>query len=312
MTIIKSSSCFQLKSIYPIAIETTKKLIAHVDEKLTKPYDIRELCSKYTCDLMCDSLFSVDGHSLTSDNPEIYGHCKKIMEGVLSAFTARFPKQMFPPESSTFFKRHMIDSIRHRNEITHKRDDFLTHIIGLQSSKSISEDEMVAQMWTIFMDSFETGSAALYFTLYELAMNQNVQNKLRTLIIANLDGDDKHMSFDKILELEYLDQVFYEALRLHPPLMYLTRVCSEPYEIDGAKGHKYQMQKGDVALISVHSIHRDPGEKKKFWGPIVQFFFIVVLGRKLSEHFSFFIIFWFKIRKFLKNQNNSKNSIFFS
>ena len=101
---------------------------------------------------------------------------------------------------------------------------------------------------------------ALQFTLYELAKDHKVQDKLREEIMAHLDDDDgKHITFETITELEYLDQVFHEALRLHPPIVYTNRVCSEAFEIDGAKGHKYQMQKGDVALIPIYSIHRDPG-----------------------------------------------------
>lgn len=245
--------------IYPIAIETTKKLIAHVDEKLTKPYDIKELCLRYTCDLISSSLFNLDAHCLTSDNPEIYDHSRKVMNGIKGAFIKNCSSKMFPPESAAFFKRLTVEAIRHRNETAYKPDDLLNHIILTQQKKIYSEDDMLSQVWTIFMDSFETSGLALTYTLYELARNQKAQDKLREEILANLDDDGKHVTFEKIMELEYLDQVFHEALRLHPPIVYTTRVCAESFEVDGAKGHKYQMQKGDVAMIPIYSIHRDPG-----------------------------------------------------
>lgn len=248
----------KLKFIYPIAIETAKKLTAHVDEKLTKPYDIKELCLRYTCDLITSSLFNVDAHCLTSDNPEIYDHSRKVMEGIASAFSKKCSSNMFPPESAAFFKRLTFDAIRHRNEMTTKPDDLLNHIISTQQKKTFTEDDLMSQVWAIFLDSFETSGLALQYTLYELARNPIPQDKLREEIKANLDDDGKHISFETIMELEYLDQVFYEALRLHPPMVYTTRVCSESFEVDGAKGHKYQMQKGDVAMIPIYSIHRDP------------------------------------------------------
>nr|ARO50441.1 cytochrome P450 [Chironomus tentans] len=247
----------KFKLIYPIAIETTKKLIAHVDEKLTKPYDIKELSLKYTCDLISSCLFNVDAHSFTSDNPEIYDHSRKVKDGIISACSKKCSSQMFPPESVAFFKRITFDAIRHRNEMSFKPDDLLNHIISTQQKKSFSEDDLMSHVWTIYIDSFETSGLALQYTLYELARNQKAQDKLREEIMANLD-DDKHITFEKIMELEYLDQVFHEALRLHPPVLFTTRVCSENFEVDGAKGHKYQMQKGDVAMIPFYSIHRDP------------------------------------------------------
>ncbi|KAL7036971.1 hypothetical protein ACKWTF_009021 [Chironomus riparius] len=248
----------KLKLIYPIAIETTKKLIDHVNEKLTKPYDIKELCSRYTCDLISSCLFNVDAHCLTSDNPEIYDHSRKVMNGIIGAFSKKCSSQMFPTESAAFFKRLTIEAIRHRNEMSFKPDDLLNHIIATQQKKSFSEDDLMSQVWTIFMDSFETSGLVLQYTLYELARNQKAQEKLREEINANLDDEGEHITFETIMELEYLDQVFHEALRLHPPIVYTTRVCAESFEIDGAKGHKYQMKKGDVAMIPIYSIHRDP------------------------------------------------------
>ncbi|XP_070494191.1 probable cytochrome P450 28d1 [Chironomus tepperi] len=248
----------KLKLIYPIAIDTASKLIAHVDEKLTKPYDIKELCSRYTCDLISSSLFNVDAHCLTSDNPEIYDHSKKIMDGIIAAYSKSCPSQMFPKESAAFFKRLTFDAIRHRNEMSFKPDDLLNHIMMTQQKKIFSEDDLMGQVWTIFMDAYETAGLALQYTLYELARNHKAQDKLRDEIMKNLDDDGKHITYETIMELEYLNQVFYEALRLHSPITYTTRVCAENFEIDGAKGHKYQMKKGDVALIPFYSIHRDP------------------------------------------------------
>jgi cytochrome P450 len=201
----------------------------------------------------------MDAHCLTSDNPDIYDHSRKVMDGINNAFSNKCSSQMFPPESAAFFKRLTFDAIRHRNEMSTKPDDMLNHIISTQQKKSFSEDDLVSQIWTIFMDSFETSGTALQYTLYELARNQNAQDKLREEIKANLDDDGRHVTFETIMELEYLNQVFYEALRLHPPVVYTTRVCSESFEVDGAKGHKYQMQKGDVAMIPIYSVHRDPG-----------------------------------------------------
>lgn len=252
-------------------MDTAKKLIAHVDEKLTKAHDIRDISLRYTCDMISNSIFNVDAHSFSTENPEIFKHCNKIMTGITGALSSLMPKQMFPTESAAFFKRLLIDAIGHKNDVSYKRDDFLTHILASQQKKNLSVDEMLAQTWTIFMESFETSGIALSFMLYELSKNQKIQDKLRKEILENLNDDDNLMRYETMMELQYLDQVFHETLRLHTPLMITTKVCSENYEIEGSKGHKFQMQKGDVALISMYSIHRDPG-MKFYWVFIWKFY----------------------------------------
>lgn len=107
------------------------------------------------------------------------------------------------------------------------------------------------------MDSFETAAIGLHYVFYELAKNKRVQNKLREEIKENLD-ENGEISYEKLLELKYLDQVFYEALRIHPPLAYTTKECSDFYELEGIKGHKFPMHKKSAALISIYSLHHDP------------------------------------------------------
>jgi cytochrome P450 len=84
-----------------------------------------------------------------------------------------------------------------------------------------------------------------------------VQEKLREEIKELFDQDGK-IIYDKLVDHEYLDAVFYEALRLHPPALITNRECSEPIELEGLKGKKYKMKVGDLVTIPIYSIHRDP------------------------------------------------------
>jgi cytochrome P450 len=80
--------------------------------------------------------------------------------------------------------------------------------------------------------------------------------------LENLN-DDGILPYEKINELQYLDQMFYENFRLHSPFMFTTKVCSEEIELEGVKGHKVMIKKGSTAMISFHSIHLDSGEFKR-------------------------------------------------
>lgn len=93
----------------------------------------------------------------------------------------------------------------------------------------------------------------------QLAANKTVQEKLRNEITEIFDEEGK-IVYDKLIEHEYLDQVFHEALRLHPPAPLTNRECTEPIELECVKGKMVQFNKGDSLNIPIYSIHRDPGK----------------------------------------------------
>lgn len=75
-----------------------------------------------------------------------------------------------------------------------------------------------------------------------------------------VNGGREPLSYDKLLELPYLNQVFYETLRLHPPLVMTTRIASEDVVIEGFKGHKITIKKDIPIWIPIPTIQRDPGK----------------------------------------------------
>ena len=66
--------------------------------------------------------------------------------------------------------------------------------------------------------------------------------------------------------MSYLDQVFHEALRMHPPLVTSSRLCSENVELE-FDGKKVTVEKGMSVFIPYLCVHYDPEnflEPKKF------------------------------------------------
>jgi cytochrome P450 family 6 len=242
--------------MFPLLLDATKHLIEFIENDPVG-VDIRDACSRYTCDAICSCLLGIEAHSFTCEQPEIFEHSKKMMQRLGEETLKMFPGKLTPPESDKFFSKLFIDSINYRVENKIERDDFLTHIIANRDKKTLSETDVIAQAWAIYMDSFETSAIGLLHIFYELAKNQTVQEKLRRIIADNLN-ENGNFGFEKLTEVEYLDQVFYEALRLNPPLTFNNKLCSEACELEGAKGHKYQMVPGTAALIPTYSVHRDP------------------------------------------------------
>lgn len=79
------------------------------------------------------------------------------------------------------------------------------------------------------------------------------------MINSELIDENGKIIYEKLLTHEYLDQVIYETLRLHPPLAIYNRECSEEISLEGANGKQFKLKKDFSIMISVWSIQRDPG-----------------------------------------------------
>jgi cytochrome P450 family 6 len=109
-----------------------------------------------------------------------------------------------------------------------------------------------------FAAGFETSSSVATFAFYELAMNQDVQDRLRkeiTEVVAKSNGE---VTYESILEMKYLDMVFKETLRKYPVFDVQFRQSSKDFKIPNSK---LTIPKGTSILIPAYSLHHD----ERFW-----------------------------------------------
>lgn len=67
-------------------------------------------------------------------------------------------------------------------------------------------DDLVSQAGVFFTGGFETSSTTISFTLYELALNQEVQKTLRTEIHEALTQTDGKITYDMVRALRIIIQ----------------------------------------------------------------------------------------------------------
>jgi len=101
---------------------------------------------------------------------------------------------------------------------------------------------------------YDTTGTAMGYILYELALNPDVQEKLLEEIreVAQ-DGND--IPYETLQSLPYLDAIIQEAMRKHPVVPYLERLCTKDYKIPG---HDYVVKKGDNVRVNNAGICFDP------------------------------------------------------
>lgn len=241
----------------------TQSLVNYIKREIaidpSKAFDARDLTTRYTCDVISSCLYGVDAHSFTSEKPLVWYYGRKFLKGVMDSLISFFPKTMLSNDVAQFFINMTKDSIQFRLQNNSKREDLLSQTISLQQSKEYDDLDIVAHCLTLFLDSFETSGVTLQNALYHLGLNPKAQDELRQELNGNLEKTEI-ATYEKINELSYLDQVFYETLRLHPPLLFTTRVCSEITEVQTNEGQKFFVQKDSAIWIPIHSIHRDSGK----------------------------------------------------
>ncbi|CAG2108246.1 unnamed protein product, partial [Medioppia subpectinata] len=119
------------------------------------------------------------------------------------------------------------------------------------SNKFITEDEIIAQGFLVFVAGYETTATTLSFCSYELALNPDVQQKLYEEVMSSMDINGE-IDYEVLTKLPFLDAVIAETLRLHSPVVKLGKIAAQDYKL-GNTG--ITIYKGQVVEIPVHAIH---------------------------------------------------------
>nr|XP_060508746.1 cytochrome P450 3A12-like [Panthera onca] len=165
---------------------------------------------------------------------------------------------LFPKSVINFFTKSVkrMKESRLKDKQKH-RVDLLQLMINSQNSKetdthkALSDLELVAQSVIFIFAGYEPTSTSLSFLVYELATHPDVQQKLQEEIDATFPNKAPP-TYDALVQMEYLDMVLNETLRLYPIAGRLERVCKRDVEISGVF-----IPKGTVVMVPTFTLHRD-------------------------------------------------------
>lgn len=151
-----------------------------------------------------------------------------------------------------FFQKTFLDTLEQREKNKIKRNDFVSLLLDLK--EHFTPLELAAESFLVYIGGFETSSTLMTFTLYELALHPEMQDRLREEINSTLDEQDK-LTYETLLGMKYLDMVVNETLRMYPPIPSTTRKCMKDYPIPGTN---LTIPAGASVEISAYAIQRDP------------------------------------------------------
>lgn len=207
------------------------------------PADIKELVSRYTTDSIGSCAFGIECNSLKNPDSEFRRQGKKNFEpgtlesikllGVLmlsrKVLTALRVKQT-NSEIEKFFMNIVKETVEYREKNNVQRKDFMHLLLQLKNSGRVTENEnaeiknnkafsesddritmneLAAQCFIFFFAGFETSASTMTFAMLELAMNQDIQDKLRAEIFSVLNKYDGKLTYDAMMEMTYLNMVVH-------------------------------------------------------------------------------------------------------
>ena len=161
------------------------------------------------------------------------------------------------------FQRAWSDTIgtlvatRQNSEATAAHRDLLDLLLAArdpESGKALSEAEVRDQCSTMLVAGFETTARLLFWATYLLTLDVAEQNRIRVEVVAF--SPERVRSLDDLLNWPRLRQTLLEALRLYPPVAYISR---EAIVDDIVAGEP--IRPGMQVWISPWVMHRH----RKFW-----------------------------------------------
>lgn len=158
-----------------------------------------------------------------------------------------------PKEPVDFFLNTFLQTFEYREKNKIERNDFVSLLLGLKDH--FTPVELAAESFLVYAGGFETSSTLITFTMYELALNSEIQERLRQEINFGLEENEGKLTYDVLLGFKYLDMVINESLRKYPPIPNAIRKCTKEYQIPGTE---LVIPEGSSIQTATYSLQHDP------------------------------------------------------
>ncbi|KAG2373875.1 hypothetical protein C9374_011760 [Naegleria lovaniensis] len=133
-----------------------------------------------------------------------------------------------------------------------------------EEGAALTNEELKNQCAIFFLAGHETTASAMASLFYSLAKYPHVQEKLLEEISNTFSHDENISNYTKLQNMNYLDCVLKENMRLFPPITQLPlRVLNSSQIIEG-----YKLPKGFVVALNIFALHRNT----QVWGQDAEVF----------------------------------------
>ncbi|KAL1509697.1 hypothetical protein ABEB36_004399 [Hypothenemus hampei] len=271
----------KMKMIFSIITNKSEKLLEAINKCGTNDaINAEDLFKRYTTEIIASTAFGLDIDVLNEPNHkfrEIGEETLKphllnfALERIFSRnFLGSIGYQAIASHIVEYFSKVVKDTLSHREANGIERKDFLQLMLQLKHHGKINENDrvdenqkikhlltdndIVAESFFMYLAGYETSATTMVFALHELALNQEIQNKLRNEITEVIEKHGE-ITYEAVMDMEYLDKVVKETLRKYPIVPVLPRTCTKDYKIPNTN---VVIKKGTAVQIPCIGLHSDP------------------------------------------------------
>lgn len=213
------------KGMLEIVVKCTKPMLQTIEKHMLeqKPLAIKEITSCFTTDVIGSCAFGIECESFGENNHQFRKYCNKFLEtnpwrALKFMFANVYPNVAriiglndVRKDIDGFFSKIIKDTVDFREKTNYYRNDFMQLLINLKneadSDNRLTFKEVAAQVFLFFFAGSETSSTTMAYALFELSIHTDMQDRVRNEIHKVLNGNN--LTYDAILEMTYLEQVFY-------------------------------------------------------------------------------------------------------
>ncbi|XP_037028307.1 probable cytochrome P450 6a13 [Bradysia coprophila] len=257
----------KMKMMFDIILTLSHKLVDIIDNELNSNhnFEMRSWAQRFTGDVIGNVAFGLDCKCLDDPDSIFLKHSRRLstpteLDLLKFLLSSSFPDlcrrlhfRSNPKEIATFFHTAFIDTMKYRTANHIDRNDFVSMLLGLKDL--FTTDELAAESFIVYIGGFETSSTLISFTMYELALNTDVQERLRYEIKSGLDDNNGELTYEMLFGFRYLDMVVNEVMRKYPPIPNTFRKCNKDFPIPETN---LVIPDGVLVNLNIFSFHRDP------------------------------------------------------
>ncbi|CAG2113258.1 unnamed protein product [Medioppia subpectinata] len=120
--------------------------------------------------------------------------------------------------------------------------------------RPMTDEEVIAQVFSSLTGGFEAGNNALAFATLELALHPDIQERVYDEVVSVTgESGDGRIDYETLARMPYLDAVVSETQRLHSAALRPTRVAAMDHTLGDTGIH---VRKGQTIELMAYAMHR--------------------------------------------------------
>lgn len=226
-------------------------------------FDIVNTMTALTLDIISQAIFSdgiTDKSELVSKQITMLNQyaTEKLNQPIRLPASVPTPGNIKQRKSIKILDDIIFSIIDKRRKEGISKSDLLSMLVDArddETGEEMDKQQLRDEIMTIFIAGNETTANAMSWTLYLLSQNPDAQQKMMHEIDEKLDSGVA-LTFETIMQFQYVRQVIDESLRIYPPAWIVGRRNLSDDEIGG-----YKIAKNTNVLMPILYLHHC----EKYW-----------------------------------------------